>query len=501
VRSETDRLERELRDVGFAYRLTDCAADEQSMHVLCKQGIVPDVVLCPFSLPGTNVLRMMNSARKLGCQAPFILLAYDLAEEIAIELLSAGIEDYINRTTLKRLPVSIRKALQRHQTLTELRLSHARLKASEQSLRGMLRNMPMEVAMLDRDLHYLVISEAWATSMRLPEDEIIGRHYYELSPHLPEKWRVVHQRGLHGETLAHDCDPYDYKGETRWLRWKMNPWYNAENLVGGIVLFVENITDSIRSELKQREQNERLALAIEAAHIGVWSWDILESTFEVNARCAEIMGMDSLRPEPVELLSRVHDRDRIRVSQRLQEAIHGRQRFNEQYTFVRPDGTETIVNNQGQAIYDENGMGFKMHGVFIDRTEQAQMEHRVRESEQLFRDMAENISEVFWLTDLQANRVLYMSPQYEKLYGMSVQSIYDSPTSWDTNIHPEDRPGIVKQFKENAALGTYDVRYRVLHPDGRTLWVHDRAFPIRNEHGEVLRIAGISRDVTHEYST
>jgi PAS domain S-box-containing protein len=486
--------------VGFAYRLTDCPAEENAMHLLCKQGIMPDVVLCPFSLPDTNVLRMMNAARKLGCQAPFILLAYDLAEEIAIELLSAGIEDYITRTTLKRLPVAIRKALQRHQTHTELRMSHARIKASEQAIRGMVRNMPMEVAMLDTDLRYLVISEAWATSMQLSEDEIIGRHYYELSPNLPEKWKTAHQRGLAGETLSHDCDPYDYKGETRWLKWKLNPWYNADGVVGGIVLFVENITEDIRSEQKQREQNERLALAVEAAHIGVWSWNILESTFEVSARCAEIMGMDNLRPEPIELVSRVHDRDRIRISQSLQDAIHGQKRFNEEYTFVRPDGTEVIVNNQGQALYDENGVGYKMHGVFIDRTERARMEQRVRESEELFRDMAENITEVFWLTDYQANRILYMSPQYEKLYGMTVQSIYDSPASWDTHIHPEDRAGIVQQFKEEAAKGTYDVKYRILHPDGRTLWVNDRAFPIRNEQGEVLRIAGISRDVTHEHT-
>lgn len=53
-RSETDQLERELRDTGFAYHLTDCPAEEHAMHLLCKQGIMPDVVLCPFSLPDTQ---------------------------------------------------------------------------------------------------------------------------------------------------------------------------------------------------------------------------------------------------------------------------------------------------------------------------------------------------------------------------------------------------------------------------------------------------------------
>lgn len=95
----------------------------------------PDVILSPYSLTNTNAIKLLSMARKEGCTAPFILLAFDLSEDIAIDLLGAGIEDYVMRSTLKRLPVAVKKALQRHKIQLELMLSELRLRASEASLR------------------------------------------------------------------------------------------------------------------------------------------------------------------------------------------------------------------------------------------------------------------------------------------------------------------------------------------------------------------------------
>ncbi len=121
-----------------------------------------------------------------------------------------------------------------------------------------------------------------------------------------------------------------------------------------------------------------------------------------------------------------------------------------------------------------------------------------RESDERFRQLAENVHEVFWLTELRENekKILYISPTYETVYGRSCQSLYDEPRSWSTDIHPEDRQRVLDAFTSGATQGRFDVEYRILRPDGQMRWIHDRAFPISNANRVVYRVAGLSEDIT-----
>lgn len=125
-----------------------------------------------------------------------------------------------------------------------------------------------------------------------------------------------------------------------------------------------------------------------------------------------------------------------------------------------------------------------------------QTDKRLKDSEERFRQIAENIREVFWLTDWTNNKVLYVSPAYEVIWGRSCQSLYDEVHSWSDDIHPEDRRRVSESFHRNATRGTYDEVYRIVHKDGSIRWIHDRAFPIKDRQGKVWRVAGISEDIT-----
>jgi len=92
--------------------------------------------------------------------------------------------------------------------------------------------------------------------------------------------------------------------------------------------------------------------------------------------------------------------------------------------------------------------------------------------------------------------VLYVSPAYEIVWGRNCDSLYRSPSDWLEAIHPEDRARVSQLFESEAPDGTYDTEYRVVRPDGEIRWVHDRGFPVRNEAGEVYRIAGVAEDIT-----
>ena len=133
--------------------------------------------------------------------------------------------------------------------------------------------------------------------------------------------------------------------------------------------------------------------------------------------------------------------------------------------------------------------------IGIDITERKQAELALIESENQFRQLAENIEQVFWMVDLTQQTFIYISPAYEKTWGRSVQSAYDSPTDWLESIHPDDYQQIFRATKKQIR-GEYDEEYRIVRPDGEIRWIHDRAFPVLNEKGKVYRIAGLAEDIT-----
>jgi PAS domain S-box-containing protein len=181
---------------------------------------------------------------------------------------------------------------------------------------------------------------------------------------------------------------------------------------------------------------------------------------------------------------------------------------------VRACWSEPVFSSSGQVLgtfamyYTEPRKPRATEIEFIETTahiagiaiERKLAEERTRAQEERFRQVTESIREVFYLTEWNTSdavkKVLYVSPAYATVWGRSCQSLYDDPRSWSFDIHAGDREGIVRAFLEGATRGTYDVEYRLVRPDGSVRWIHDRAFPIHDEHGRVYRIAGISEDVT-----
>src|SRR5258707_740414 len=147
-------------------------------------------------------------------------------------------------------------------------------------------------------------------------------------------------------------------------------------------------------------------------------------------------------------------------------------------------------------IFDRTGAIALVGGAGVDITERIEAEEALRESEERFRELAENIDEVFWLSDLKHATIFYVSPAYEKLWGRSCNSLYASPRSWMDAIHPEDRARVVEVLDDHELQSAPNMVYRVIRPDGSTRWVHARGFPVRDENGAVVRIAGIAADIT-----
>jgi PAS domain S-box-containing protein len=128
--------------------------------------------------------------------------------------------------------------------------------------------------------------------------------------------------------------------------------------------------------------------------------------------------------------------------------------------------------------------------------ERHRAESALRASEERFRELAETIEDVFWVSEPATGRLLYVSPAYEQVWGRSRHTLYDSPKDWFLAVHPEDRD--IAAGEGDATLDGIgaDREYRILRPDGEVRWIRDRAFKVRSESGEVVREVGVARDLT-----
>ena len=178
------------------------------------------------------------------------------------------------------------------------------LQSREELLKIFVKNVPAGVAMVDREMRYLQVSDRWCADYSVDSSEVIGRSHYELFPNIPPRWKEMHSRALAGETLRADEDRWDHEGGTTWVRWEIRPWKTATGTIGGILIFAEDITQrrqleeallDVSRKLIQSEEQER-------ARIGRELHD------DINQRLAMLaLELGQLEENPSEVRRRMHE--------------------------------------------------------------------------------------------------------------------------------------------------------------------------------------------------
>jgi len=149
----------------------------------------------------------------------------------------------------------------------------ALLQSREELLKIFVKNVPAGVAMFDRDMRYLQVSDRWCADYSVDSSQILRRSHYEVFPDTPERWKEAHRRGLDGETLRADDDRWDRENRApMWVRWEIRPLRTPSGIVGGILIFAEDITHRKQTEeaisglsrkLIQSQQEERARIGRE----------------------------------------------------------------------------------------------------------------------------------------------------------------------------------------------------------------------------------------------
>lgn len=196
------------------------------------------------------------------------------------------------------------------------------LQSREELLKIFVKNVPAGVAMLDRDMRYLQVSDRWCLDYSLNSSQVIGRSHYEIFPDVPERWKEMHRRALQGETLRANEDAWERDdGATTWVRWEIRPWRTPTGSVGGILIFAEDITHRKRMEEALSEMSRKLieSQEQERARIGRELHD------DINQRLAMLaVELEQLEENPLEIRSRLRElrKQTIEISNDVQALSH-----------------------------------------------------------------------------------------------------------------------------------------------------------------------------------
>ena len=254
-------------------------------------------------------------------------------------------------------------------------------------------------------------------------------------------------------------------------------------------------------DLKASEQRVRLLL--ESTAEAIYGIDTHCVCIFANAACAQLLGYPDAkaiigRPIAEVISHTTREGTLIPVQDSPYYAVlqTGDRRHSDATYVLRQDNRLVPIEYWSHPILnDSNIIGAVI--TFFDVSEKKRAREALWESEQIFRDIAENIQNVFWMVSPDRSKIIYVSPAYEEIFDRSCQSLYDDPASWLLAIHPDDRAQMLELTAKDKVIG-FDKEYRIIRTDGTIRWIRDRAFPVYDPNGQLRRITGIAVDVTSQ---
>jgi PAS domain S-box-containing protein len=179
-------------------------------------------------------------------------------------------------------------------------------------------------------------------------------------------------------------------------------------------------------------------------------------------------------------------------SENAQDPFLGRDSGHGEIEIARRTGQTLVVEYTVNANY----LPGRHLAILRDISLRREAEAALRESDERFRQMADNIQEVYWMVDAETKHVVSINPAYETITGRSLETLRANPISYQELFHPEDRVRVLTRLEEASETGHINEEFRITRPDRTVRWVSVHGFPVRDAAGVVRRLVGTAQDVT-----
>ncbi len=383
----------------------------------------------------------------------------------------------------------------------ELREANAQLHESGRIARQTLDALSAHIAIVDENGTVVNVNEAWRAFAAenagpLPKT-LIGVNYLQICDHaagadaeiaraFAAGVRAVLEGSQRSFVLEYPCHA---PRQQRWFVGRVTRFGGSGAKMAAIahedVTVRKQAEESLRFQAHLLKNSGEAVIATDLEGTVIYMNDFAEEMYGWPA--AEALGRNVFEISVPEI-------SRAQATEIFASMCEG-EGWRGEFVVHRRDGTTFPVSVTNTALRDEHGSVTGIVGMSRDISERKQAEAALRDSEERFRQLAENVQDVFWLVDVGYRTTIYVSPAYERIWGRTRESLTAGPKSFMEPILPEDRDA-VRAYSQRQLEGAAEVEYRIRRPDGSIRWIHDRAFPVRGEDGKIFRIAGIARDIS-----
>ena len=356
-----------------------------------------------------------------------------------------------------------------HEKITARKRIEETLQRQQTELRVLFDYLPAMICFKDTNNVILRANKQLAEIIGKSVAEVEGKPALEIFPLDAAKYylddlEVIRTRAPRVGIIETVRDP---TGRNVVLETAKVPVVEPDGTVTGIIVMSQDITERERAMALLHASQQRLTLATKAAHIGIWDWNVREDRMVWDQQMRQLYG---LQPQDssgsVEVWqTRLHPEDRTRAEAEIAAALEGRLNFNTEFRVIWPEGEVRDIEAHALVIRDVDGSAERIIGVNWDITDRRQAEKKLREREERFRHLIENVSDVIVVVD-HTGAITFQSPSTQRVLGYQPDEV--TGHRFTEFIHQEDQDkasrGMERALSDN--LPGLPVEYRIHHRDG-----------------------------------
>lgn len=454
-----------------------------------------DVILTDYRLPSFDGLSALELAVLRCPSVPFIFVSGTIGEELAIEAIKRGATDYVLKTRMSRLVVSVQRALREARDRAERESAQEALRVSEERFRLLVDHASDAFFLYDEDGTVIDVNRHACESLGFSRDELIGKTAYDYGPDLtPEILERVRERLRSGKIVSYDGRHRRKDGTIFPVEIRIRPLWHEGRLMA--VSLDRDVTQRKRAEHELKTSEERFRTLVQFSSDVYWETDaqhrFTRQEFAQGLTDAPAPGSE-IGKTRWEVPYLEPDADAWR---RHRETLDAHLPFRD-FELARPapDGGKRYVSVSGIPVFDDEGSFVGYRGVGRHITERKKAEQALRRS-QAYLTEAQKLSKSGAYA-FDSKESLYWSDELYRIWGFDPQLGIPPREVWLQRVHPDDRDSIRDEFQ--GALRQkrdFAVEFRITLPDGELKHLHTIGHPTYDAAGELLEVVGTMIDVT-----
>jgi PAS domain S-box-containing protein len=393
---------------------------------------------------------------------------------------------------------SLPRVVVEHINITERKQAEELLRESEERFRTLADCCPIGIWVTDAQGVNCFANRAYLESSGITQDDGVDHRWRSIihpddAPGFFEKFERALKEHIpfHTERRSRRAD-----GQWCWMESSGIPRFSSEGEFLGLAGTSADITERKQAVDALQESEERFRAMADGCPTPIWVSDAEGAIQFTNRPFREFCGVTHELVEGHKWQLLIHPDDLLEFVRETDRAVQTHATMKAEVRVRRFDGEWRWMIVHTEPRFSPSGEFLGHVGLSTDITERKQAEQALKDSEEKFRQLAENIREVFFVMTVSGSELLYVNPAAEQVWGVTRESLYRNPMSWADAIHPDDqaRARSLAARQLQGELG--DSEFRILTPDGKEKWIRSRTSPVRDQDGKVIRVVGVAEETT-----